>query len=122
MKKILLLFLSMMLIGCKTKDIQPSYLGDVITLESSRFIYDMSSIMIMKTAESVLIDENFIIAASDFNNNRIEATKNIAGGFCRIEMNFYPSPSGVNVILSAQIPREWGSGKKVPRLILDSLN
>ena len=112
----------MMLVGCKTKDIQPNYLGNVITLESSRFIHDMSPIMIMKTAESVLINENFIIAVSDFNNNRIEATKNIVGGFCRIEMNFYSSPSGVNVILSAQIPREWGSGKEIPRLILDSLN
>ena len=55
----------MMLVGCKTKDIQPNYLGNVITLESSRFIHDMSPIMIMKTAESVLINENFIIAVSD---------------------------------------------------------
>ena len=93
-----------------------------MTINSSRFVNDMTASMVIQNAENVLLEEGFSITSSDHRNNRVEATKNVSGGFCHIEINVYPSSSGVNLQIVTKVPQETGSGKDIPGLILDSFN
>ena len=120
--RILLILLFGITLGCKTNDVQQSYLGDVLNKSSSRIISDLSIHMAMHESEDVLIERGFNITDSDHNKNRLEAKKNVPGGFCLVEMYFYPHQNGIRVNLNTQIPRNWGGGSYISNEILDALD
>ena len=118
--RILLILLFGITLGCKTNDVQQSYLGDVLNKSSSRIISDLSIHMAMHESEDVLIERGFNITDSDHKKNRLEAKKKCSYGFCLVEMYFYPHQNGIRVNLNTQIPRNWGGGY-ISNEILDAL-